>query len=323
MPLVPRDGGHDENAASLANASEIVLALLDAVAPAKLVEVGAFHGKGTRDLLDWAERTGATVTAIDPAPEPELVKLAESSPRLELILETSHDALPAIDDAGAIILDGDHNYFTLREELRIIAENAPGAALPLLILHDVGWPLARRDAYYAPERIPEAHRRPLAHDVYLAPGEPGLVEGGLPFACVAVQEGGPGNGILTAIEDFIGDAEELRLAVIPAFFGVGVLWDRRAPWAAGVAEVVDPWDRNPVLARLEANRVVHMVERWRLAYGLADAMPRWRLQDQQEALLRTMLDSNAFGLAEQISRVRQRGRPAFSRDEVRRALGER
>ena len=66
-----------------------------------------------------------------------------------------------------------------------------------------------------------------------------------------------------------------------------------------------------------------MVERWRLAYGLADAMPRWRLQEQQEALLRTMLDSNAFGLAERISRVRQRGRPAFSRDEVRRALGER
>ena len=53
-----------------------------------------------------------------------------------------------------MILDGDHNYYTLSEELRLIAERASGARLPLLIFHDIGWPLARRDAYYAPERIP-------------------------------------------------------------------------------------------------------------------------------------------------------------------------
>lgn len=319
MPLVPREGDFDENAASLANVSEIVFALLEAIAPRHLVEVGAFHGKGTRDLLDWAERTGSRVTAIDPAPEPALVELAASEPTLELLQRTSHDVLPEITDAEAIILDGDHNYFTLIEELRIISENAAGAALPLLILHDVGWPLARRDAYYAPERIPAEHRQPLAHDVYLTPGDPGLVDGGLPFACVAVREGGPRNGILTAIEDFIGDRTDLRLAVIPAFFGVGVLWHLESPWAAKVAEILDPWDRNPVVARLEANRIVHMVERWRLAYGLAEAMPRWR---QQEDLLRAMLDSSAFGLAERASRIRQGGDPAFSREQVRRALGE-
>lgn len=319
MLPVPRDGDFDENAASLANLSEIVFSLLDAVAPRHLVEVGAFHGKGTRDLIDWAERTGARVTAIDPTPEPDLVTLAEGSGTLELLQRTSHEALPAITDAEAIILDGDHNYFTLSGELRIIDENAPGAKLPLLILHDVGWPLARRDAYYAPERIPEEHRQPLERDVYLNPGEPGLVDGGLPFACVAVREGGPRNGILTAIEDFIGDRTELRLAVIPAFFGVGVLWHREAPWAAKVAEILDPWDRNPVLARLEANRIVHMVERWRLAFGLAEATPRVK---QQEALLRAMLSSSAFGLAERASRIRQRGEPMFSREQVRRALGE-
>ena len=63
-----------------------------------------------------------------------------------------------------VIIDGDHNYFTVSEELRLIAERAAGAALPLLLFHDVGWPHARRDDYYAAERIPEADRRPLAGD---------------------------------------------------------------------------------------------------------------------------------------------------------------
>jgi hypothetical protein len=324
MPLVPRDGDHDENAASLANVSELVFALLDAVAPEHVVEVGAFHGKGTRDLLDWVRERGARATAIDPEPESELVALAEREDALELLIETSHEALPRLGDADAVILDGDHNYFTLSRELAIIAERAPGAELPLLVLHDVGWPLARRDAYYAPDRIPEEHRQPLARDVYLAPGEEGLVDGGLPFACVAVREGGPENGIMTALEDFISQSgEDLRLAVIPAFFGVGVVWHPQAPWAEAVAKILEPWDRNPIVARLEANRIVHLVERWRLAYGIADAMPRWRLQEQQEALLRTMLDSSAFTWAERASRLRQGGRPAFSREQLREALGER
>jgi hypothetical protein len=322
MPLVPRDGGHDENAASIVNAAEIVFALLDAVRPEVVVEVGAFHGKSTRELMEWGAGSGAKIVAIDPAPEPDLVALADEQPDLDLIETTSHQALPRLGHAEAIILDGDHNYYTLARELEMIEQAAPGAEMPLLILHDVGWPLARRDAYYAPERIPDADRQPFARDVFLTPGDPGLVEGGLPFACVAVREGGPRNGIMTAIEDFIGDRAELRLAMIPAFFGIGVLWHRDARWAGDVAKIVEPWDRNPVIARLEANRIVHMVERWRLAYGLADAMPRWRRFEEQEALLRTMLDSGAFGLAERVSSVRQRGRPAISRDRIRQALGE-
>ena len=35
------------------------------------------------------------------------------------------------------MIDGDHNYFTVREELRLIGERAPGAELPLLLFHDV------------------------------------------------------------------------------------------------------------------------------------------------------------------------------------------
>ena len=322
MPIVPRDGGHDENAASIINAAEVLFDLLDAVGPKTVVEVGALHGKSTGGLIDWAAAKGTRVIAIDPSPEPDLVELSERRPELDLMLEISHEALPKIEGADAIILDGDHNYYTLSEELRLIEERAPGAELPLLILHDVGWPLARRDQYHAPERIPEEHRQPLARDVYLTPDESGLADGGLPFVCVAAHEGGPRNGILTAVEDFIGDREGLRLAIIPAFFGIGVLWHRDAPWSDAVAAVVGPWDRNPMIARLEANRVVHMVERWRLAYGVAAAMPAWRRREAQEELLRSIVSSRGFALAQQLSRVRHGGRPAVSHETIEHALGD-
>ncbi len=308
----------DENAASIVNAAELVFACLDAAGASSVAEVGAFHGKSTRELLEWARGSGARVLAIDPTPEPALRELAGERPDLELIERTSVEALGEL-DADAVILDGDHNYFTLSEELRLISERAAQAALPLLIFHDIGWPLARRDAYYAPERIPPEHRQPFASNVYLVPGEPGTVEGGMPFACVAEREGGPRNGILTAIEDFAAGRDELAFASVPAFFGVGFMWDRRAPWAGEVAEVLAPWDRNPMLERLEANRLRQMSERYRITKLLDDLELRSEARDE---LLRTMLDSRALALAERASGIVRRGRPAFSREEIRAALGE-
>jgi hypothetical protein len=43
---------------------------------------------------------------------------------------------------------------------------------------------------------------------------------------------------------------------------------------------------------------------------------------EQEKLLRAMLGSRAFTFAEQLSRLHKRGRPVFSRQQVRRALGD-
>ena len=268
-------------------------------------------------MLAWAERAGAKVIAVDPAPQPDLTEIAAGHPELELVEATSHDALPKLPDADAIIIDGDHNYFTLSEELRLISERDPGATMPLLMLHDIGWPLARRDGYYAPDRIPAEHRQPLAFNTFLAPEEPGTLDEGMPFACVAEREGGPANGILTAVEDFLASRPELEFAKVPAFFGFGVIWHRDAPWAAAVAAAVAPWDCNPVLERLEANRVRHMVERYRMTRRLEIATDRL---EQADAVLRALEGSRAFAVAEQLSRAHGRGRPAFTREDVRRAL---
>ena len=129
----------------------------------------------------------------------------------------SLSALRQIPLPDAVIIDGDHNYYTVSEELRLIAERASGG-LPLLVFHDVSWPHGRRDAYFAPERIPEEHRQPLAEGAGLFPGERGLKFGGLTYKWAAAREGGARNGVLTAVEDFAAQHPELRLAIVPVFF---------------------------------------------------------------------------------------------------------
>jgi hypothetical protein len=217
----------------------------------------------------------------------------------------------------AVIIDGDHNYYTVSDELRLIAERVGDGHLPLLLFHDVSWPHARRDDYFAPEQIPAEHRHPFTEGGRLYPGEAGTRSGGLPYHFPATREGGPHNGVLTAIEDFAAAREGVRLAVVPAFFGLGVLWELEAPWAADVADVVDPWDRNPLLERLEANRVLH----------LAASQHAHQRAARQDAVLRRLLESRAFSIAERLSRLRLRAGIAedvsvVSKDEIRRALGD-
>lgn len=305
---------------SLANNIELVVASLDVVAPASVTEVGAYAGDLTRLLLDWAEPSGARVVAVDPGPQQPLRELAAATPRLTLVEATSHDALGEIELTDAIILDGDHNYFTVAGELRIIAERSGEGPLPLILFHDVGWPHARRDTYEDPDAIPADQRRPFVRGGGLFPGDEGIRPGGLPMWASAEREGGPRNGVLTAIEDFIADRDGMRLAIVPSFFGLGVLWPTDAPYASALAELLDPWDRNPILARLEANRVLHLAHSHVQYTRAARALER---ESRKAAFLDKLLESGAFGVGETISKLRQGGTAAISKDEARRLLAER
>jgi SAM-dependent methyltransferase len=308
---------------SMAHHADLMLACLDATGARLVVEIGAYAGELTRVLADWASERDARVLAIDPSPQAELTALARDRDEVELVRETSLDALPQMPPADVVIVDGDHNYHVVSEELRLIAERAPGAELPLLLFHDVAWPHGRRDDYFDPEQIPEERRHPVAGGSGgIFPGEPGLRADGLPYPRSAAREGGPENGVLTAAEDFVARDEELRLAVVPAFFGFGLVWHGGAPWAAAVAELVDPWDGNPLLRRLEENRIYH------LATSHARQVRLWSLEQRlarRDGLLRRMLESSAFAVAERLSRIRVRlgiapAQSVISKQEIRRAL---
>jgi hypothetical protein len=309
----------DEAGYSLGNFAEIWGACFDAAGVRSVIEVGAERGRLTQELLRWAAPSGASVTAIEPAPISDLLELVGEHPRLHVVEETSLDALAHLPLADAIVLDGDHNYYTLSNELRLIAERAPEGRMPLLVFHDVCWPLARRDQYAAPDRIPAEHRHPYGEDIKLVPGNPGTTERGLPFEWGALEEGGPGNGVMTAIEDFMAEREGLRLAVIPIFFGCGLLWSEDAPWSEEVAEIVGPWDRNPILERVEKARVTQLVQRHSREQEIDE---RFGYTLRLEEAVRRIVASRAFGALESLSRLRRGGNPAFSRQELSELLGE-
>jgi Methyltransferase domain len=302
---------------ALVNLGEILVPCLDAVRARSVAEVGAYAGDLTRLLLSWAEQSGAKVIAIDPKPQKKLMELHEQRPDLELIRETSTEALRHIELPDVVIIDGDHNYFTVSEELRLIAERAPGDALPLLMFHDVCWPHGRRDDYFQPELIPEEHRQPIAPDGGLHPDESGIDPEGMPYPWPAAREGGPRNGVVVAVEDFVSGREDLRLAVVPAFFGFAVVWREEAPWADAVAETVALWDRNPLLERLELNRARHLATHRYLAIEATRLAERAERKDE---LLRRLAGSTTFRLAALLSRMRGRGHPTLTEDELRSAL---
>jgi hypothetical protein len=302
------DPGHWGN--SLATLGELVVPCLDAA------------GDVTRLLLDGVSGRGGRVWVVDPAPQPDLEELAAAEPDLELVRAGSLEALESVPVPDAFVIDGDHNYYTVSRELRLIAERVDdsNSDFPLLLFHDVCWPHGHRDDYFDPAAIPAEHRQPYVQGGRLYPGVSGIrEEGGIPFRFPAEREGGPGNGIRTAVEDFVGEREQLRFAVVPAFFGFGAVWHRDAPWASAVAELLERWDRNPLLERLEANRVLHLASS---NLHLEHAMKAQEQLAKQEELFRKMLESRAFWLAERVSWLHQRGKPAFTRAAVRRVLSD-
>jgi hypothetical protein len=296
----------------------------NAEAMQSVVEVGAYAGDLTRFLLDWAQTSGAQVWAIDPSPQKELVQLDQEREALRLFQATSHEALKDMERADAYVIDGDHNYYTVTEEIRLIAAVNAEHGLPLLMFHDVGWPHARRDDYFAPAQIPAEYRQPTIEGGGLFPGLSKPRPGGLPYKWPAAEEGGPRNGVLTAVEDFVASDENLQLAILPSFFGLGVVWDTRASYAEALAAMLRPLDRNPIIQRLEANRTFHLAA---VHHQMMEVTAARQRVYRQEQVLRRLLRSSAFGLADQLSRLRQRvgiapADAAVSKDEILRALDD-
>src|SRR3954447_11904855 len=299
---------------SLTNNAEFLFGSLDAAGARSVIEVGAYEGELTKVLLDWAEPHGGRVVAIDPDPQPPLARMAAERDDLELVRGFSHEALEDIELTDAVILDGDHNYFTVHGELERIAKSAGDDPLPLLIMHDVGWPHGRRDASTDVKRMPKEGVQPgVVEGGGLFPGEPGIRPDGLPMWWSAAREGGPRNGVLTAVEDFMEAREGLRLVVIPSFFGLGIMWETSAPYADALEDLLGPWDRHPVLQRMEDSRILFLAS----SHGAHERDAR------KYHLLSRLLMSRSFKISQVISRVATRGgEPAFTEEEIRKRLAE-
>jgi GT2 family glycosyltransferase/glycosyltransferase involved in cell wall biosynthesis len=212
--------------------------LIDALEPRRILEIGADKGTTTEALLERAEAHGAVLHVIDPKPEFDVGELRRGHPDSFVFhAALSLDVLPTLDRVDMALIDGDHNWHTVLNELRLLERRAleQGGPSPVVALHDVGWPYGRRDLYYDPETIPPEARRPFERRG-MHPDSDELVDDGLnPHLANAKQPADAHSGVRGAVEDFVAESEqEWKLFEVPGQHGLAVLaaadlLERRAP----------------------------------------------------------------------------------------------
>jgi cephalosporin hydroxylase len=187
----------------------------------------------------------AELHVIDPSPEFDPAEHERRFPgRYIFHRDLSLNVLPQLAPVDVALVDGDHNWYTVFHELKQLAAtaSAAGAQLPVLVMHDVCWPYGRRDLYYAPETIPEEFRQPYAQQGMRMDRKKLLPRGGLnPTMYNALEEGGPRNGVMTALDDFEREhGRPLRRVVIPIYFGLAIVAEQeRLERHPRLAELLD------------------------------------------------------------------------------------
>lgn len=188
----------------------------------RLCEIGASTGASTALLLKIPH---LTLTVIDPCLDCDLLQKFESNPCFDLKKGLSLEVLPTLAQTfDVILIDGDHNWYTVFNELSIIAERKLLRRGGVIFFHDVAWPWGRRDMYYQPETIPPEYRRDWNEEAIA--GKRGFADRGGALARYkkATVEGGPRNGVLSAIEEFLAtDPNKYRFVSVSAGAGLGIM----------------------------------------------------------------------------------------------------
>ena len=155
----------------------VVKPLLDLLVPAHILEIGAAEGANSAMLAGWCEGRQASLDVIDTAPRFDPAAFERDHHPVKVIVGRSLDLIPHIHPPDIALIDGDHNWYTVYHELNALAglAAAHGKPFPVCVFHDTAWPYGRRDLYYDPSSIPEAHRRPWKRGP-VVPNHPGIAD---------------------------------------------------------------------------------------------------------------------------------------------------
>jgi hypothetical protein len=192
-----------------------------------LCEIGAQNGSTTDELL---KIPSLVIDIIDLRLDGDLCGKYRDNERIQLHRAISLDVLRKVSrQFDCILIDGDHNWYSVYNELKTIEEReliTPGGTI---FFHDVCWPYGRRDMYYQPELIPKEFTHPYKQQGIVR-WQSELDGSGL-FANVfnAAYEGGERNGVLTAIEDFLKENRGIyKFYCFEEEHGLGVLLKTRS-----------------------------------------------------------------------------------------------
>jgi O-antigen biosynthesis protein len=250
----------------------VIRPLLVALAARVAVEVGVARGETTMKLLEYGAEHGCVIHGVDPAPRPRLrlpELQAQYGDSFVFHKASSLDALFEIRDADLVMIDGDHNWYSVYNELKILATVAAEEKrpFPVTVLHDVDWPYGRRDMYFDPEAIPQEFRQEWAWGGLLPGVQEPVGERGLNITAKnAIVEGTPHNGIRTAVEDFLAQTDlRLEWSSVPGFFGMGIVVDQALLEGTPDLRTAIEWLRSAEFMeqqarRLEENRLALMIE---------------------------------------------------------------
>ena len=188
-----------------------------------ICEIGVMKGDNTNRILTIPQ---VNCYLIDPCWETDLIEVYKNVHRVKVLKGLSLNILTEISfQFDCILIDGDHNWYTVFNELRLINDRNLLRDGGVIFLHDVGWPYGRRDIYYTPDAIPSAFRHPFA--------KKGIIRDQSELSSKtnfnnhrnnALYEGGENNGVLTAVEDFLKiHGDQYHFSCIQEQHGLGIL----------------------------------------------------------------------------------------------------
>jgi hypothetical protein len=172
-----------------------------------IVEIGSKGGNHTEKMIEYCSSKNGFLHCIDPFPQYDYKKLeTEFSNHFKQYVDLSLNVLRDLKNIDAVLIDGDHNWYTVYHELKLIDSSYD--KFPLVFFHDIGWPYGRRDLYYNPEDIPQEYRHEYLKKGII-PNQSELSDDGINSHLLnAVIESNEKNGVLTAIEDFISHSNK-------------------------------------------------------------------------------------------------------------------
>lgn len=191
-----------------------------------ICEIGSSLGKSTDVLINLP---GVSLCVVDPCLDLDLTKKYLGRSNISVHVGTSLEVLPRLNTVfDCILIDGDHNWYTVYHELQCIRDRGLLRWGGIICLHDVEWPYGKRDMYYQPETVPAEYRQPYARQAIVR-GRSELsgalgINGQL---CNALHEGGPRNGVISAIKDFLREnPHRYQFATLKRHDGLGIIHAR-------------------------------------------------------------------------------------------------
>jgi len=114
----------------------VVKSTLLAIKPKHIVEVNYESGEMTYLLLDYCRNHDCKLTIIDPNSMIYEQELSAYDQKYELFKDLSLNRLHLLEPYEVIFLEGDHNYFTVYQELKLIEKGKDILSFPIIFIHE-------------------------------------------------------------------------------------------------------------------------------------------------------------------------------------------